>query len=196
MRKKQIITEPTINQPPLPPPTITPEESDDEMSLPAPTPYPILSSATYQTWVEQLAGEIVQHELTSYVDQPFWVDVLHHQANTWEAYKNPTYDVNLQFEGVNKTKRQEAQRKKDIATRIQKALVDSLTEEDLKTIKNDKSAALPIKSTNNLTFQHFFSFAQDHYRATTFQSKQDILQQFITTGFPLPTSTNLPNIRK
>ena len=82
-KENQLINQPPINQPPLPQPTIiiTPEDSDDDMSSPAPTPYPTLSSATYQTWVEQLAGKIVQNEFTSYVDQPFWVDVLHQQAN-------------------------------------------------------------------------------------------------------------------
>ena len=110
----------------------------------------------------------------------------------WETSKNPVYDPAHIYEHAHPDyQRSKAAKLKDEkATRLHEAMVNSFTSDDLKIVKNNKLANVPIKMDCLLTFEHMLDYADETYGSNSFNVLQDRLSNFASTPFPIPTSTD------
>ena len=108
------------------------------------------------------------------------------------AAKNPIFDVANIYDHTNPDcqKSKAAKLKDEKATRLHDAMINSFSTEDLKIVKYNKLANVPIKMDCLLTFAHMLDYAEETYGSSPFNILQDRLSNFASTPFPIPTSTD------
>ena len=153
---------------------------------------PILDKETIKEWLEKVFSKIRKDQLASYVSLRIWMEKLGKSEIEWENEKNPIFNVaNIYDHAHADYHRSKATRLKDEkATRLHEAMVNSLSIQDLKNVKNSKLANIAVKMDCLLTFEHMISYAEETYGSNSFNVLQGRLSNFATSAFPLPTSTD------
>ena len=120
------------------------------------------------------------------------MDKIGKTENQWHDSKNPVFDIAHIYDHAHADyqKSKAAKIKDEKASSLRNIMLNSFTSEDLKNLKNNKLANVPIKMDCLLTFAHMLDFADEIYEMTSFNTLQDQLSNFASSPFPIATSAD------
>ena len=144
-----------INQPLV---TLYYDDSDEE-NMTDVFKLPTLDKNSQKEWLEKVFSKIRKDQLASYVSLRIWIEKLGKTEIEWENEKNTIFNVaNIYDHAHADYHKSKATRLKDEkATRLHEAMVNSLSIQDLKNVKNSKLANVQVKMDCLLTFEHIIS---------------------------------------